>query len=274
MKTPLLLVALVTLLGCAACEGKDTCFDCHMVMEGMSHHFTNDVHFTKEISCATCHGGDQNESDQNISMSSSRGFKVRVRPQGIPEFCGKCHADTNVMSKFSQTHVDQLEQYENSVHGKALAAGKRRVAECVNCHSVHDTRAVTDPLSTASPQRISQTCARCHASAGSAFASSPHGRRFQTARLPGCTVCHSAHATEPATIAMLTGSTSVCARCHRPGSEELRLAEDMRKVLADLEAAGPASKDALDRARAAVHSVNLAAVKKATEPISPNIDAK
>ena len=269
MKIQRLLVALTTLLACLSCAGKDSCFDCHRVMEGMSLKFTNDIHFTNAISCASCHGGDPNEPDQNISMSSSRGFKVRVTRQGVPEYCGKCHSDTNVMSKYGQTHVDQLAQYKTSVHGKALAAGRRRVAECGDCHSVHDTRAVSDPLSTASPQRVSQTCAKCHASTGEAFASSQHGRRFKNARTPGCTVCHSAHATEPATTAMLTGPTSVCARCHRPGTPPAILAEDMAQILSKLEAAGPGSKDALDRARVAVHSLNLDAVKKAAEPVPP-----
>ena len=42
----------------------------------------------------------------------------------------------------NQKVVNQLELYKSSVHGKALAAGKKS-AECVDCHSVHNTRAVT-----------------------------------------------------------------------------------------------------------------------------------
>jgi len=276
MKTQRLLVVLITLMGFGASAATDACFDCHRVMEGMSRRFTNDIHFAKAISCANCHGGDPAETNQNIAMSSSHGFKVRVKPQGIPEFCGKCHSDTNVMSKFDQPQVDQLAQYKTSVHGKALAAGRRRVAECVNCHSVHDTRVVSDPLSTASPQRISQTCAKCHAATGEAFSGSPHGRRFKTARMPGCTVCHSAHATEPATVAMLTGSTSVCTRCHRAGTPQAKLAEDMAQFLSGLETAGTNSQDALARARVAVHSLNLNIVKKAAEtvPAPENSDGK
>jgi predicted CXXCH cytochrome family protein len=270
MKFPILLVALIVGLGCRACAGKDSCFDCHRVMEGMSLKFTNDVHFAKAISCANCHGGDPNESDQNIAMNASRGFKVRVTRQGVPEFCGNCHSDTNVMSKYEpQLRVDQLAKYQTSVHGKLLAAGRKRVAECVDCHSVHTTREVSDPLSTASPQRISMTCAKCHASTAEAYVNTPHGKRFNSQRRPGCTVCHSAHATEPATVAMLTGSTSGCARCHKSGTPPLKLAEDMAQVLAGLEAAGPDSKDALARARVAVHSLNLTVVKKAAELIPP-----
>ncbi len=273
MKMPGLLVALITLLACGDCAGKDTCFDCHRIMEGMSLKFTNNVHYANAISCANCHGGDQTETNQNISMNSSRGFKVRVKRQGIPEFCGKCHADANYMSDYGQTRVDQLAQYETSVHAKALAAG-RHAAECVDCHSVHNTRAVSDPLSTASPQRVSQTCAKCHASTFDAFAASRHGREFKTARLPGCTVCHSAHATQPATIAMLTGPTSVCLRCHKPGTPSAKLADDMAQILSKLESAGPGSKDALERARVAVHSLNLEAVKQAADILPTDTAAK
>ena len=66
---------------------------------------------------------------------------------------------------------------------------------------------------------------------------------------------------------MLTGATSVCTRCHQAGTPALKLAEDMAQVLAGLEAAGPGSKEALARARVAVHSLSLAAVKKAAEPV-------
>jgi len=265
-----LIVALITLVVCEACAGKDTCFDCHSVMEGMSLVFAKDIHYAKKISCANCHGGDPNESDQNISMNASRGFKVRVTRQGVPAACGTCHSDSNFMSKYQpQPRVDQLAKYKNSVHGKLLAAGRKGAAECVDCHGVHRTRAVSDPLSTASPQRISKTCAKCHASSAEAFAPTRHGRLFTNERRPGCTVCHSSHATEPATVAMLTGSTSVCSRCHRAGSRPARLAEQMAQFLSSLEAAGPASKDALARARVAAHRMNLAAMKQAAESVPP-----
>ena len=277
MKTPILLVALMTLLDGGACAGKDSCFDCHRVMEGMSLKFTNDIHFAKAISCANCHGGDPAEPDQNIAMNASRGFKVRVTRQGVPEFCGRCHSDTNVMSKYEpQPRVDQLAKYQASVHGKLLAAGRKRAAECVDCHGVHNTRAVSDPLSTASPQRVSQTCAKCHSSTATAFAGTRHAKEFKTERKPGCTVCHSSHATKPATVAMLTGSTSVCTPCHRPDSKPAKLAEEMAQVLTDLEAAGSGSKEARTRARVAVHSMSLDALKQAAKPVSspPDPDEK
>lgn len=249
---------------------KDTCFDCHLVMEGMSTVFTNDIHFAKSISCADCHGGDATETNMNISMNASRGFKVRVTRQGIPAYCGQCHSDSDYMSKIEpQLKVDQLAKYTNGVHGKLLAAGRRRAAECVDCHGVHQIRPSSDPLSLASPQLISQTCAKCHASTFEAYAGTRHGEVFRNRRRPGCTVCHSSHDTVPATAALLTGSTSVCARCHRPGTPPAKLAQDMAQVLAGLEAAGPDSKDTLARARVAVHSMDLAVLRQAAEPVPP-----
>jgi predicted CXXCH cytochrome family protein len=256
---------------------KDSCFDCHLVMEGMSLVFTNDIHYEKGFSCASCHGGDQTEPDQNISMNASHGFKVRVTRQGIPEYCAKCHSDADFISGYDPgLPVDQLAKYTNSVHGKLLAAGRKRAAECVDCHAVHTIRPPDEPLSTASPQRISATCAKCHASTAEAYLATRHGKLFNTERRPGCTVCHDGHDTQPATTAMLTGSTSVCARCHRPGTPAAKSADDLAKYLAGLEAAGPASKDALARARVAVHSMNLAEVKRAAEPETapPASDAK
>ncbi len=264
-----ILIGLLMLVGCRVWASTDSCFDCHRVMEGMSLKFTNDIHFAKAISCAGCHGGDPRESNQNIAMSASRGFKLRVQRRDIPEFCGRCHSDPNFMGKYQPPpRVDSLAQYTNSVHGQRLAAGRKRAAECVDCHGVHNTRAVSDPLSTANPQRISQTCAKCHAATAEAFADSRHGKLFNTPHRPGCTVCHSSHAMKPATFAMLTGSTSVCAPCHRPGSKSARLAEEMAQFLTHLEAAGPGSKEALARARVAVHSLSLEALKRAAEPVS------
>jgi hypothetical protein len=270
MKMRRLLVALITLLGCSAWAAKDTCFDCHLVMEGMSVTFSNDIHFSKAISCANCHGGDASEPNQNISMNASRGFKVRVTRQGVPAHCGSCHSDTNMMSKYQpQIPADQLAKYQNSAHGKQLAAGVKRAAECVDCHGVHSIRAVNDPLSSASPQRITRTCTKCHASTAQAYANTRHARIFTNQRRPGCATCHSNHDIQPATKAMLDGPKSVCVSCHRAGTGPANLAKQMAQILDGLEKAGPDSKEALERARIAVHSMNLATVRQAAQPIAP-----
>jgi predicted CXXCH cytochrome family protein len=237
-------------------------------MEGTSAIFKDDVHYKNTLSCADCHGGDPTEPTANASMSPDRGFKVRVTRQGTPDYCGRCHSDPAFMGKYNpKEKVDQLALYKTSIHAKQLAAGKR-AAECVDCHSIHNIRAVSDPLSPASPQKITDTCAKCHSADSELFKKSPHAR-FNNDRRPGCVTCHASHATQPTGTAMLTGPTSVCARCHNANSNPGRVAAQIAQVLSGLEAAGPASKDALERARVAVHTFNLAAVKRAAEPVAP-----
>jgi predicted CXXCH cytochrome family protein len=267
MKMLALTMALIPLIASGASPAKDSCFDCHSVMEGTSAVFKDDVHYKNTISCADCHGGDPKEDTANASMSADRGFKVRVTRQGTPDYCGRCHSDTNFMVKYNpQERVDQLALYKTSIHAKQLAAGKK-AAECVDCHSVHNIRAVSDPLSPSSPQHVTDTCAKCHTEAADLFKKSPHGRGFTTQQRPGCVACHDAHATQPAGTAMLTGATSICARCHRnANSGAARAGAQIAQVLAGLEAAGPGSKAALERARVAVHTFNVAAVRKAAEP--------
>jgi predicted CXXCH cytochrome family protein len=270
MRLLTLTMALIPLIASGATPAKDSCFDCHGVMEGTSAVFKNDVHYTNTISCVDCHGGDPKEDTANASMSPDRGFKTRVTRQGTPEFCGRCHSDAALMAKYNhpQEKVDQLALYKTSVHAKALAAGKR-AAECVDCHSIHNIRAVSDPLSPANPQHVTDTCAKCHKEDADLFKKSPHAR-FNNDRRPGCVTCHASHATQPAGTAMLTGATSVCARCHNATSAPGRVAAQIAQVLAGLEAAGPGSKDALERARVAVHTFNLAAVNRAAAPVAPS----
>jgi predicted CXXCH cytochrome family protein len=266
-----MMLLFIPLLAGAAHAAKDSCFDCHRVMEGTSVVFKNDVHSTTSISCAGCHGGDPKEDDQNVSMNASRGFKLRATRQGIPEYCGNCHSDAGFMGKYKQQpRVDQLARYRTGVHGKLLAAGNKKAAECVDCHGVHNIRAVNDPLSMANPQHVTETCAKCHAATADLFKKSRHGRRFTTGQRPGCVVCHASHDTKPASTAMLTGKNAVCARCHKDGSAGARAAAEIAKQLATLEAAGPGAKDALARARRAVHTLDPAAVKRAAEaPAAP-----
>src|ERR1035437_3908889 len=148
MRLRILIIALIPLLASGAYAAKDSCFKCHTVVEGTSVVFKDDVHYTNAISCAECHGGDDAEDDQNVSMSADRGFKLRVTRQGTPDYCGRCHSNASFMSKYKpQQRVDQLALYRTSVHGKLLAAGRKGAAECVDCHGVHNIRAGSDPLS-------------------------------------------------------------------------------------------------------------------------------
>jgi len=244
---------------------KDSCFDCHSVVEGTSVVYKEDVHYHNGISCADCHGGDPKEEDQNLAMSAKRGFKLRVTRQATADYCGRCHMNSIFMRGFNPLpRVDQLALYRASVHAKGLAAGARG-AECVDCHSVHNIRAVSDLLSPAHPRHVTETCATCHATTADLFRKSPHGPVFTTREMPGCTVCHASHATQPVSRVMLTGKKAVCANCHDAGSAGAKAAAEIARLMASLEKTAGVSKEALARARLAAHSCDAAVIRQAAE---------
>jgi hypothetical protein len=260
------------LSGAGVAADKDTCFECHTVMEGMSEVFKDDVHYHHQQSCASCHGGDSREEDQNLSMSASRGFKVRVTRAGVPDYCGRCHSDAAFMHKYSpRQRVDQVSLYRTSVHAKSLAANSPHAAQCVDCHGIHTIRAVDDPLSPANAAHVVEMCAKCHAATAEAFRKSPHGKAFSANGISGCTACHAGHATQAATSAMLSGDKASCAGCHAAGSAGARVAAELAGLMSPLEAAAHGAKgseaqlktvrDNLAKARVAVHGVSVAAVK-------------
>jgi hypothetical protein len=155
---------------CMALWAKDSCLECHSNLEGNlqapAKVFGTDIHSKHGFRCNDCHGGDPNSDDLEISMSASRGFVGKPPRTTIPKLCARCHSDATVIHKFRpQQRIDQLAQYQTSVHGKRLASGDEAVATCIDCHSVHDIRETKDPQSPTYPLRLPATCARCHASA-------------------------------------------------------------------------------------------------------------
>ncbi len=251
-----ILAAMILLFARGVCAA-DFCYECHLIKEGTSLKAKNDVHHKNSLSCADCHGGDRAIDDMNRSKVKGTGFSPRPTRRATPDFCGRCHSDATFMAKYIQKVVNQLELYKSSVHGKALAAGKKS-AECVDCHSVHNTRAVSDPLSTANPKLLATTCGKCHKEVAAAFRKGPHDDDRS------CLTCHAAHDTQRAAAAMFT-SPSGCPSCHEAASEGGEAAAEIAQLLAKLEAAGPAGKDALARARVAMHTCDAAAVKRAAE---------
>ena len=228
-------VLLLLLAALVAWATKDSCFECHMVQKGPSPIFKDDVHYKNGLSCVACHGGDPNADRANDAMSDARGMKPRVMREDAPDFCGTCHSDAAFMRNYKPgQRVDQLALYRQSVHGVQLAKGNNKAAECVDCHGVHNTRAVSDPQSGASASRLAGTCGACHGEIAAMFAQSPHAKVFTTSAMAACSVCHSSHGTERTSVAMLTGAKPVCAQCHAADSAGGRAATAMAKSIAGL----------------------------------------
>lgn len=213
MKALLFLLAPALLL---AQPAKDTCVECHAAMDGPIQRpallIKDDVHTANGLSCADCHGGDRTSDDPSVAMSKAKGFTGKPSRTEIPQFCAKCHSNPDYMRRFRpQQRVDQLDLYKTSVHGKLLARGDQNVATCVDCHSVHDIRAVKDATSPVYPLRIPDTCGRCHADAKkmaqygiptdqlALYRTSVHWAALKNGDLsaPTCASCHGNHGAKP-----------------------------------------------------------------------------
>jgi predicted CXXCH cytochrome family protein len=211
-------------------QPRDTCVECHAAMDGDLQKpallIKDDIHIANKLSCADCHGGDRFSDDPSVAMSKAKGFIGVPKRTAIPQLCGHCHGDPDFMRRYQpQQRVDQLELYKTSVHGKRLAAGDENVATCIDCHSVHDIRAVKNVLSPVYPLRLPETCGRCHADAQKMakygiptnqlenYRTSVHWAALKKGDLsaPNCASCHGNHGAKPPEV----GSVSaVCGTCH------------------------------------------------------------
>jgi hypothetical protein len=248
-----------TIAATAPADKADYCFECHGIQEGTSERFKNDVHYTHAISCADCHGGDPKINDMDLSKAPNTGFRIRMTRRDIPTFCAGCHSNPKFMAEYNPSlPTNQIALYGRSIHGMELAAGNSDAAECVDCHGVHDTRAVNDSQSPVNQRNNAATCAKCHAEEAALLNQNRQHRNRTT-----CATCHTGgHSIPKATAALLTGPSQGCGRCHRGNTGPARTASQIAQVLANLENAGPESKEALARARVAVHSFNAGAVQR------------
>jgi predicted CXXCH cytochrome family protein len=215
----------------AAAQKKDSCVDCHKEMEGALGQpvelLKSDIHQSRGLSCADCHGGDPSQDDPTGAMNPRKGFVAKPKPRDVPQFCGKCHSNAEFMRKFNPAlRVDQEHEYSTSVHGKLLATGDQNVATCASCHGYHGVRAVKDPQSPIFAMNVAETCSKCHANAEymksykiptdqyDKYKLSVHAKALydrQDISAPTCNDCHGNHGAAPPGIASVA---NVCGQCH------------------------------------------------------------
>ncbi|MCX6927797.1 MAG: cytochrome b/b6 domain-containing protein [Verrucomicrobia bacterium] len=186
----------------------------------------------KNSACLECHG------DKSLSKTNAAGKEVSlfvdVAKLGASvhktNLCVSCHADLtdkhpddNVPAQPTNCkgcHEKQTESYGASVHGLALAKGRKDSATCSDCHDGHTILPPTSPASPLHFSRLLETCGACHDQVAKDVQESVHGKALALGRreAPTCTDCHSEHKIEA-----LKGSTSlrisedVCSGCHASG---------------------------------------------------------
>jgi hypothetical protein len=210
--------------------------------------------------------------------------KSSVHPLQVAETCGRCHADAQYMAAY-KIPTDQLSKYKTSVHWASMSVkGDLSAPTCNDCHGNHG----------AAPPGVSwvgNVCGQCHTVMADLFGKSVHATVFAQMGAPGCATCHENHGIRPAGDELLgLGDKAVCAACHVAEDAGGKAATGMRALLdslageherarATLEQAERAgmevsqaqfdlngAKDALVKARAAVHASRLEAVKREVEP--------
>jgi hypothetical protein len=135
----------------------DTCGKCHV---GVTRVFKESVH-GRELAkgnhdvpvCTDCH-----ESHQIRSHYEPTSATYATRVSGT---CLKCHANQATIRKYDFLGL-RAETYSESYHAAASKLGDTTVANCASCHSSHDIRSSTDPLSSTHPTNLVTTCGKCH----------------------------------------------------------------------------------------------------------------
>jgi cytochrome b subunit of formate dehydrogenase len=134
-----------------------------------------------------------------------------------PLDCNLCHADVTTAGPHEpapkkvdcgQCHADAVSANSNGIHAKAIAAGNKKAAVCINCHGApHEILPSADPKSKTYRTNIPTTCATCHSqkfvmeSSGLSaqplfsYKESVHGRAVAQGSLKAavCTDCHGHH---------------------------------------------------------------------------------
>jgi predicted CXXCH cytochrome family protein len=147
--------------------------------------------------CQSCHGSHHILSHKDPASATNEA--------NVPDTCGKCHAGIT-------------EQYQNGVHGKAIAAGKMGAPVCSDCHTAH---AILQPTEAAFRTQSTPICGSCHTEKFSTYRDTFHsqlgslGGYVETAR---CWDCHGAHevlpASDPRSPVNPANLVQTCGRCH------------------------------------------------------------
>jgi predicted CXXCH cytochrome family protein len=167
-------------------------------------------------------------------------------PQNIPATCGKCHANKDYMSGYN-IPTDQLAEYRESVHGKALLQNDDLGAPaCNDCHGNHGAA----PPGVGS---LSMVCGLCHAIEEQMFDDSPHQPAFTEYDFPMCETCHSNHKIVPPSDTMVgMGQAAVCSDCHSPddGTRGAAVADTMSALITRLVNSSQQARQLLQEAAA------------------------
>lgn len=220
----------------AAGKGQDQCFTCHQTV-GDDHAtlFSHDVHYSKGISCAGCHGGNPAATEMEQGMDPKAGYIGVPKGDSISMVCANCHSNQEKMKSYGSTlPVNQWEMLQTSVHAKLTVTGKEHIAQCITCHNAHGIVPVKNPASPVYPLNVVKTCGKCHSDPAymrdynpalpvdqvEKYRTSVHGMKNAKGdpKVAACANCHGSHGIRAAKDAksaiFAVNIPQTCAKCH------------------------------------------------------------
>ena len=222
------------------------CVDCHTDIKSSMHEAA-----PARVNCAKCHQDEQSAFDRSLHAKAlaagnsnaascvdchgsphellpASDPKSKVNHSNIPATCGVCHGQKFVMEPSGLT-TQPFVAYQDSVHGRAIAAGIMRSAVCTDCHGTHTIQSALDPGSPISKFNVPATCGKCHEPVQRQFATSIHGQAVARGdwQAPVCTDCHGIHGIKSrhdpkSAVSGLNLAEATCSRCH----ESVRLSQE------------------------------------------------
>ena len=160
--------------------------------------------------CSDCHGS---HNILPVKNADSPVFKLN-----LAQTCAKCHSNPGINAEYRMKYPEVAAQYEDSIHGRALARMGLIVApSCNDCHGVHEIKRSVDRSSPINHANVAKTCGKCHVGVEKIYNQSVHGQILAKGdqRAPVCTDCHSAHQiSTPNGNHFKAKSDERCGKCH------------------------------------------------------------
>ncbi|HLG14458.1 MAG TPA: cytochrome b/b6 domain-containing protein [Blastocatellia bacterium] len=222
----------------ASVHGSLDCISCHADVKAVPHEPA-----PARVSCAECHSATHNAYNQGLHAKAIRDGSAKaascldchgpphsILPSSdpasktfrtnVPTTCGSCHGQKFVMEGTGRS-AQTFFSYQESVHGKAVAAGSTRAAVCTDCHKSHDIKPPSDAQSAIFKFNVPKTCGQCHEPVQHEFDQSIHGQAIARGnwQAPVCTDCHGIHFIKPhidptSSVASQAVARTTCAQCH------------------------------------------------------------
>jgi len=209
-------------------HGQNACTSCHVEASNLDAHTSGDV-MPGEVVCSRCHKKEAAEHYASVHKLNEIS-------------CASCHTDIHthtawkgdknkVVETCSQCH--DVEDYQGSIHGTAVAAGNEESAACNDCHNLHEIKPLGDETSFEVRSFNTSACLKCHADeemmerngvlsvAVETYMESYHGKNYRLGYpelVANCADCHTSHAVRPAddpeSSVNEANLVKTCAQCH------------------------------------------------------------